>query len=308
MGWRAKYTLLILAAVAGQAIVTATPAWAAAGTVTRSGSTLIFTAGSGTANDVVVSLFSGNYIIQDFNAPITPGAGSGCVNSGANKVLCVASGVGALSISLLDLNDSVELASFANGVTVPATISGGTGNDNLTGGEGNDTINGDGGDDKPVGGPGNDTLNGGGGNDTFVEDVDDCGGCGKDHYYGGAGTGDRMFFYGDGITWVQIRLDDAANDGWYGTEGDNVHSDIEQIFGTVANDVLVGSNAANLIMARSGADYVDGLGGADTITGEDGPDTLHGGAGFDSIDGGAGTDTCTVDADGGTEVNCELGD
>lgn len=157
----------------------------------------------------------------------------------------------------------------------------------LTGGPGADTLYGAGGDDKLSGGAGDDDLDGGPGADDLV---------------GGAGTDAAL--YGGRTTPVTVTLDDVADDGVAG-ERDNVHRDIEDIYGGAAADTLTGNSGANLL---------DGAQGDDRLNGGKGRDLLYGGAGNDVIvsrdghtdvvDCGPGTDT--VDADAGDVVtNCE---
>jgi Ca2+-binding RTX toxin-like protein len=163
----------------------------------------------------------------------------------------------------------------------------------LLGTPGNDTISGSAGADAIFGLGGNDTINGGPGND----DLD--GGPGADDIHGGAGN--DAVLYGDRRTAVVVTLDDTANDGAAndGVAGeDNVHSDIEEIYGGVADDYLTGNGASNLF---------DGGGGDDAITDGGGVDRVYGGAGDDVIttfdgkedilDCGPGKDSITSDRD-----------
>jgi Ca2+-binding RTX toxin-like protein len=290
---------LLLVLVTGLGVGSAAPAWAAApSTVTRSGSTLVFTAGSATTNHVTVSQSSGNFTIQDGGAPINPGAGSGCVNDGANTVVCVATGIASLDISTLDRNDTVDLA-----VSVPATISGGGGDDTLRGGSRGDVIRGDGGSDTLQGRAGNDSLIGGNGNDRFESriSVD----TGSDNYNGGSGIDTMTYITGPmGSQDIMVSLDDVANDGSFGC-CDNVRSSVENVTTGGGDDVIIGSSAANVLRGNAGDDRIEGRGGGDTLLGVSGNDTLLGGAGFDALDGGVGTDSCDVGPDGGTQVNCE---
>ena len=120
--------------------------------------------------------------------------------------------------------------------------SGGSGNDRLFGEDGNDSLD---------GGSGDDWLSGA---------------AGTDDIHGGDGT-DEVVFTND-FTGAHISLDDQANDGAAG-EGDNAHSDIENIDGTSGSDVIVGSAADNVINDGGGLgtshDDITGGAGRDTI-------------------------------------------
>jgi hypothetical protein len=121
-------------------------------------------------------------------------------------------------------------------------------------------------DDEIYGRAGDDRIGGGGGND----DLD--GGPGADDMHGGPGN-DAASYPPTG-TGVDVTLDDRPNDGAPG-EGDNVHSDVEAVYGGNGDDHLVGDAAANTL---------DGGGGEDTIVGGHGLDGLYGGAGRDKVE------------------------
>src|SRR5262245_38829023 len=298
MGRRTMRVVAVLVLVAAQVAVAAGPAHAAAGTVSRSGSTLVFTAGAATANEVHVLLAGGVYEVWDLSgAAVTAAPNSGCVPVQTTMVQCVASGVAALRVDLLDKNDT---AFFEDSVPVRATVNGGNGNDQLWGTRQNDVLNGDSGTDTLRESPGSDTLNGGLANDTFVI-VDRPG---SDTYIGGDGF-DKISFFPTTSIGVHVTLDDRYDDGFGGN--DNVSGDVEHVVGTGFADTLAGNNLPNMLDGSVGNDWINGAGGADTRLGGSGNDTIFGGAGFDAIDGGTGTDTCHVEADGGSKVNCEMG-
>jgi hypothetical protein len=124
--------------------------------------------------------------------------------------------------------------------------------------------------DHLIGGPSADRLSGGGGNDTLL------GGDGPDALDGG--TGGDVLRGGDGVdnssssssfhsaSGVDVTLDDRPGDGAPG-ENDDAGSDIEQVHGTPADDLIVGSDVDNVIDGLGGNDVLDGAGGADTIYG-----------------------------------------
>jgi Ca2+-binding RTX toxin-like protein len=187
------------------------------------------------------------------------------------------------------------------------------------------------------GGQGDDTMLGLGGDDQFVSffaNVD----TGADSMFGGAGT-DTVSYADRFDQGVIVRLDDLAFDGQVG-EGDNVHSDIENITGSDSSDVLTGSSANNVISGGEGNDLIDGGLGADTMNGGGGVDSItyvdratdlavsldgvaDDGAGgefdnvaadFENITGGSGRDTLTGNGgknillgEGGRDVLKSLG-
>ena len=83
-----------------------------------------------------------------------------------------------------------------------------------------------------------------------------------------------------------VSLDDVTNDG-AAPQDDNIHSDVEDIFGGRGNDLLIGSADANVIDAGQGDDATFGLGGDDRFVTFF--DNLHTGA--DAMFGGSGIDT-----------------
>ena len=92
----------------------------------------------------------------------------------------------------------------------------------MSGGAGNDTVNGDNNDDQVDGGPGNDSVIGEGGDDIIR------GGTGADDLVGGAGI-DVVDYRGQSLLPLNgPTFDNVANDGGP-NEGDNAHSDIEEI-------------------------------------------------------------------------------
>jgi hypothetical protein len=165
-----------------------------------------------------------------------------------------------------------------SGTDAADTISGTPADDAIYGRGGNDRINGEGGNDDLDGGPGADDLRGGAGNDAAS--------------------------YGSDDAAVTVTLDDRPNDGLRG-EGDNVHTDVEDVYGGAGNDRLVGSATG---------DTLDGGAGDDTLIGGKGVDGLYGGYGddvinardgeVDTVDCGPGRDRAQLDA-GDVETGCE---
>lgn len=181
-------------------------------------------------------------------------AGPGCTVISLTRVTCPTTGVTSITVDAGDGNDTVDLT----GITQPATLIDGPGDDTVTGGSGNDTF---------VGSAGDDTLNGGPGNDTFG----DAGGAGADTLSGGAGT-DTADYSGRTVP-LTVSIDDQAGDGAAG-EGDNVHTDIEAVNGGSAPDHLIGSPGNDTLRGNGGADVMDGGAGADTFSGGSEQDTV----------------------------------
>jgi len=168
-----------------------------------------------------------------------------------------------------------------------ASVNGGTGNDSIYGSPGDDTID---------GGEGDNLLDGRNGNDVLRADL------GRDQFHGGAGI--DTIDYSDRIGGVNVTLDDFADDGGLiqtgppGTiggpifrEADNVHSDIEIVFGSAGDDTISGNRFANQLFGGNGNDYLFGGAGRDFLSGGNGNDTLRGGSGADVLRGGRGNDT-----------------
>lgn len=192
----------------------------------------------------------------------------------------------------------------------PDVLRGGPANDVLTGGDGDDQLTGDDGDDRLRGGGGNDAEDGGGGNDLLGDADSDPG---SDDLRGGPGS-DKLDLdaHANGAA---VSLDDAANDGNPG-EGDNVHSDVESVYGTRGADTIVGTPAGDVLDGGFGDDVVRGGGGDDTLTGSSdtdqlfgdaGNDTLYGGDGNDRVEGGAGTDNLFGDYSSCSAFGCSGG-
>ncbi|SDK42765.1 Hemolysin-type calcium-binding repeat-containing protein [Cryobacterium psychrotolerans] len=159
-------------------------------------------------------------------------------------------------------------------------IAGGSGSDRLTGNSGNNTMS---------GGTGNDTISGGYGNDTMV------GQGGADVFYGGAGT--DTVSYAKATTRVVADLDGITGDDGVTGERDTIKTDVENLVGGAAGDVLAGNNGANALVGGAGSD---------TLGGGAGNDTLTGGLGTDTSRGGSGTNTCEIETGETRDWTCSL--
>lgn len=159
------------------------------------------------------------------------------------------------------------IANFLNGTIDDDQMLGLGGNDTLAGLAGNDIL---------TGGEGNDIIDGGDGTDTY--DI-------SDRFQGftvNLGTGQSVSIGGP------FEADTIIN--------------IEDVFGSSGNDVIIGNGERNTLQGLGGNDTVSGLGGNDTLLGGDGADSIFGGdgddlivgdPGNDQLDGGAGFDFVT---------------
>ena len=188
-------------------------------------------------------------------------------------------------------------------------LHGGEGDDVLAGGNGDDHLQGGEGDDRLLGSDGNDELHGGEGDDLLV------GGAGEDTLAGGTGLDTAYYLLSD--AGVEVRLydgvargGDAEGDTFSGVQiiefpdaggatGQVEVSDIERLYGSNYDDILVGDRGDNLL---------HGFSGADELQGREGDDVLEGGAGGDALSGGPGIDNATYLFSGaGVEVRLHDG-
>ena len=187
------------------------------------------------------------------------------------------------------------------------TLSGRGGNDDLYGGDANDTLEGDDGDDLLHGGRGNDILRGGTGNDTASYATAHLGA----FDIGNSGINsdvevDLLALFGG----VSVDLGARTSSG---AHGDDTLFDIENVFGSISDDTLIGDEFDNVLSGGGGDDQLNGLGGNDVLV-LDGNDIANGGAGNDRfyvgagnqvINGGAGSDRLEFSGLAGS-VNLDL--
>ena len=144
------------------------------------------------------------------------------------------------------------------------------------------------------------------------------------HVYGDAGTKDDTYYYtssyaalaaADPSRTHAIDTDGGVDTLNFAAGGDKVVLDLsgatassfqgtpiyldgtfENAIGTIHDDSLTGSAAANRLVGDLGNDFLSGGAGDDTLLGGNGDDVLVGGAGSDAIDGGAGVDTAVFES------------
>ena len=153
--------------------------------------------------------------------------------------------------------------------------------DKLTGTVKSEYIEGLGGNDTLDGGGGDDILDGGAGNDLLV------GGAGADTLKGGEGNLDTIS-YRNSKGGVTINLDAGTARGG-DADGDTLGG-IENVIGSMHDDMLTGTDDTNSLWGRAGADRLYGKDGDDYLYGGEGDDTLDGGDNDDTLTGGAGAD------------------
>ena len=149
--------------------------------------------------------------------------------------------------------------------------------DKLTGTDDSESIAGLKGDDTIDGGAGDDSLDGGAGNDLLT------GGPGADTLKGGAGDKDTISYMYSPMG-VTINLNAGTASGG-DADGDTLGTDIENVIGSMHDDMITGTDNVNV------GNSLWGLGGADSLYGREGPDMLYGGAGDDMLSGGDEGDT-----------------
>ena len=127
--------------------------------------------------------------------------------------------------------------------------------DTMVGDDGRNVFRGEDGYDSIRGQAGNDLLYGGNGNDSLN------GGAGDDELRGGAGS-DYAVFYDD----LPVVADLASGTATGASSGTDRLFDIENLVGTVFDDVLRGNSGANMLQGYWGGDVLEGRGGADRFS------------------------------------------
>ena len=189
------------------------------------------------------------------------------------------------------------------GTPRPDRLNGTVYNDDIFGFAGNDTIRAGSGKDYVEGNDGNDLLYGEAGNDWLV------GGRGIDTYFGGTGFNAADFSFdptgsSGGVT-VDLNRTVSSPQGAYsvaavrtsgGTYTEQLYS-IQDVLGSLGNDVITGSAGSNVLLGDAGNDRMWGGRGNDAVWGEAGNDRLDGGPGWNEIKTGRGYDTVVFRAD-----------
>jgi Ca2+-binding RTX toxin-like protein len=159
---------------------------------------------------------------------------------------------------------------------------------NKYGTPGTDWIYGTGDTDMLAGFDGGDYLYGGAGEDLLI------GGAGPDVLYGDTaythGTERDMAAYWDSPVGVTVNL--TFGTGSAGTAEGDILIDIESVWGSEYQDILIGNALDNDLLGAGGDDYLMGFDGNDNLNGGLGNDVLVPGSGTDFLNGGVdGNDT-----------------
>jgi Ca2+-binding RTX toxin-like protein len=117
------------------------------------------------------------------------------------------------------------------------------------------------------------------------------------------GDGNDTASYATSKVGVVVSLESGAGFGGL-AQGDSLTS-IENLTGSVHNDILTGDAGANVLNGLQGNDTLKGGGGADSLYGGADNDMLKGGSGADLLHGGSGNDTASYSGSG-AGVNVSL--
>ena len=225
----------------------------------------------GDANDVIYansgnnSYYGGNAIF-DVNGDIT-----GSSASGDDRV----------NYSLASSGINVNLSIAADGATNNVTNNGFGGQDKLyditriTGSDYGDIIKGSSGWNEISSGAGDDWIIATNGGDTLRGGTNTV-------WDGTASTGDWLSFQDIGSS-IDATMTAGAITGGL---GNTTIFEIENLFGSSANDVLRGDSNSNTLHGYSGNDAIFGSSGTNFLIGGAGNDTLYTGSGVDKYDGG----------------------
>ena len=198
----------------------------------------------------------------------------------------------------LDLAEHVATGQGNDEVWDFERVEGTNGNDRIAGDEWDNDLKGRGGTDVIVGGAGDDWLDpayydgqtlagevvqGGGGDDTLY--AHDC--CGQEPLQGGQGRDTISFSVGGSFPRPLLTVD-LRSLSWHTPRTSGSFKSIENVRGSIGDDVIVGDNRRNVLDGAWGHDDVRALGSDDVLIG--GPDR-------DDLDGGPGFDVCRDPAD-----------
>ncbi len=249
------------------------------------GSALANVINGGKGNDNI-DAYAGNDIIYG-------GDGGDGINAGAGNDV-VYGGTGADALEGLDGNDTIygedENDNIWGGVG-DDVLSGGAGNDNIEGGDGNDVLDGGTGADQLDGSAGTDTVtyanssagvtinlftnanSGGAAQGDMLGNIENITGSAYNDMLAGSATANTIdggngidtALYTNSAAGVNVNLSlTTAQTG--GFAAGDILRNIENVIGSVYNDVLVGNANANIMDGGAGNDQINGGAGSDTVT------------------------------------------
>ena len=302
---RSSLVPVLTAALTGAGLLVAIAPVQAAGpqSVEVVGDTILMQ-GTEAGDKIYVNLESPEVVEVSLASNVTWGAlplaaGAGCAVKYEGLVTCQTAGVAKVEVRALGGDDLVFTgwgwrSQNANFI-LPMHFYGGPGRDDLRGGPGDDFLYGEAGNDTQIlGDLGADSLFGGEGDDVGLrgeatgvqvaqyrpDRID--GGPGIDTYEEGRAPVDRAQFVSlDGVANDGSDLDDNPDNG--AEEGDNVLPTVENVTGSMNDDYIVGSPAANVLQGDFGTNTILGMAGDDDIYVGAGPGTADGGEGDDEI-------------------------
>ena len=220
----------------------------------------------GTDNaDTIMSLGGVDFVFGGDGDDVIDGDAGGDVLSGGNGADILNGGEGTDFSVYLSSNAAVDV-NLTTGMGTGGSAEGDVLNsiENLIGSLFDDTLTGNAGTNNLQGDAGDDVLNGAGGNDVLL------GGEGADELNGGDGQDLASYFLSNAA--VTVNLADGTTSGGE-AEGDTLTS-IENLLGSIYDDVLTGDAGNNVISGVIGDDLLDGGAGADQLNGGEGNDTV----------------------------------
>ena len=156
----------------------------------------------------------------------------------------------------------------------------GTENFNLGGNELNNRLTGNSAANRLIGNDGNDVLVGLDGDDSLE---------------GGNGIDRASYVSAGAAVVVSLALTGSQNTGGAGSDRLTL---VEDIWGSLFNDILLGNGEPNALTGDAGNDIIRGRAGIDRLFGLTGNDVLEGGADNDIVNGGVGIDRASYDSAG----------
>ncbi|TNE66577.1 MAG: hypothetical protein EP335_03160, partial [Alphaproteobacteria bacterium] len=225
----------------------------------------VFAFGAGWGNDTIAD-FSGADQIDLFNAGVDyfdlsihqQGADVLIADGNGNSILVMNADEG-------DFTPDALWIYYAN-----PFFGGDSGNNTVAGSSNDDIIFGFSGNDALLGYRGADTISGGAGHDTIQ------GGAGADSIDGGAGS-DQVYY---GSSSAAVTVDLSVGTGTGGDAEGDTYVNVENVFGSLYGDSLVGDSGRNALYGNTGDDTLDGGAGNDWLYGQGGADTFVFGAGW----------------------------